>query len=170
MATTTLPLDIATIRRLAKQAIADRLGPHSTVAPGYCIIAITQAAPDGPVVLHVNSGNNAQACRSLFLSRGYQVGETGYDPFAKGHYGVQILVSRPTPREREFRAYETPGGDVTLYRRMEGEPDSAWQRVGEVRYDDLGSAGSVAERVGLGVLSAVELERLAAELRWPRRW
>ncbi|BEL41757.1 hypothetical protein [Mycobacteroides abscessus] len=78
------------VERHASRAITRRLGRHYVPA----IIAVVR---DGTrpvsVILHVNSGGNALAAERELRFRGYQVDHTEYDPFADGHYGVQLRVS-----------------------------------------------------------------------------
>lgn len=80
------------VERHARRAIARRLGrPH---APA--IIAVVRDGTHS-VILHVNSGGNALAAERELRLRGYQVEHTEYDPFAAGHYGVQLRVSPGVP-------------------------------------------------------------------------
>lgn len=77
------------VRRHAARAIRERLGHPA----GDAIIACF-SDPDrvGTAILHVNSGGNAIAAETGLRAAGYRVEPTNYDPFAPGHYGVQIRV------------------------------------------------------------------------------
>lgn len=82
------------VERHARRAIARRLGrPH---APAI-IAVVRDGTHPGSVILHVNSGGNALAAERELRLRGYQVEHTEYDPFADGHYGVQLRVSPTVP-------------------------------------------------------------------------
>ena len=72
-----------------RRAIAQRLGCSS----GAEIVSVArdEAAPH-TVIVHLNSGGNAHAAAVELRRRGYRVDPTGYDPFASGHYGVQLRV------------------------------------------------------------------------------
>ena len=77
------------VERHARRAIARRIGRIS----GAVVSIQRDEAKPGSVVLHLNSGGNALAAEHELLRRGYSVEPTGYDPFAPGHYGVQLRVS-----------------------------------------------------------------------------
>lgn len=82
------------VERHASRAITRRLGrPY---APAI-IAVVRDGTHSGSVILHVNSGGNALAAERELRFRGYQVGHTEYDPFADGHYGVQLRVSPSVP-------------------------------------------------------------------------
>lgn len=49
------------------------------------------------MILHVNSGGNARAAEIELRHHGYRVQPTDYNPFAPGHYGVQLRVGPTTP-------------------------------------------------------------------------
>ncbi|NGN63180.1 hypothetical protein G5C51_04560 [Streptomyces sp. A7024] len=72
----------------AHQAIWDR-----RVNPNHAVLSV-ERDPDRPeaVILHVNSGGNAIACRNHFQRAGYRVEDTDYDPFADGNYGVRLRI------------------------------------------------------------------------------
>lgn len=78
------------VEHLARRAIDRRLGYPAPDA----VIAVTPD-PDrqDAVILHVNSGGNALAAASALNAAGYRTGDTYYDPFQPGHYGVQVLVT-----------------------------------------------------------------------------
>lgn len=74
---------------------------------------------------------------------------------------------------REFRGIEFVDGDIKIYVREEGEGDDGWREAGVVRFGEVRQAGLVMERLQLtppGGARSLELERLQAELSWPRRW
>ncbi|QSN49761.1 hypothetical protein [Mycobacteroides abscessus] len=83
------------VERHARSAINCRLG----YAEPNAVIGLEREA-GGTVLLHVNSGGNALAAQSLLQSLGYSVEKTDYDPFAPGHYGVQLRIGPGAPPER----------------------------------------------------------------------
>lgn len=83
------------VERHARSAITRRLGYAEPTA----VIGLEREA-GGTVLLHVNSGGNALAAQALLQSLGYSVEDTDYDPFAPGHYGVQLRVGPGAPPER----------------------------------------------------------------------
>lgn len=83
------------VERHARSAINRRLGYVEQNA----VIGLEREA-GGTVILHVNSGGNALAAKFLLQSLGYCVEDTDYDPFAAGHYGVQLRVGPGAPPER----------------------------------------------------------------------
>jgi hypothetical protein len=86
-------LRIQKVRKVAASAIFDRIKYH---APEAIIDVFANPADNGQsMVLHVNSGGNAIACEEALRREGFQVGRTGYDPYAPGHYGVQLRVWQP---------------------------------------------------------------------------
>jgi hypothetical protein len=88
------------VRAIAQRAIDDRLGYVAL----YAILSVAYETGDPfravmgdrlrAVILHVNSGGNAAACRIALGQAGYLTEPTGYDPFAEGNYGVQMRVRR----------------------------------------------------------------------------
>lgn len=80
------------VERHAVEAIARRLGHYVADA----VIGSTREE-GGTVILHLNSGGNALAAESRLRSLGYRVEPTDYDPYAPGHYGVQLRVSPGEP-------------------------------------------------------------------------
>lgn len=83
------------VERHARRAINGRLG----YAEPNAVISLAREA-GGTVLLHVNSGGNALATQALLQSLGYSVENTDYDPFAAGHYGVQLRVGPGAAPER----------------------------------------------------------------------
>jgi hypothetical protein len=73
---------------------------------------------------------------------------------------------------REFRGFESPGGDVTVYVREEGQDDSQWRNAGVVPFEivtGLQPTLGTARHLGLEQpLSDTEASRLFGELAWPR--
>lgn len=80
------------IERHAAEAIADRVGHDVADA----VIGSTREK-GGTVILHINSGGNARAAESRLRSLGYRVESTDYNPYAPGHYGVQLRVGPGVP-------------------------------------------------------------------------
>lgn len=72
----------------ARSAIARRIGCTS----GAIISVERDVAATPTVILHVNSGGNARAAEIELRNHGYRVQPTEYNPFAPGHYGVQLRV------------------------------------------------------------------------------
>ncbi len=87
------------VERHAAEAVAQRLGRRADEA----VIGSTRDK-SGSVVLHLNSGGNALAAQSRLLALGYRVESTDYDPFAAGHYGVQLRVSPGVPLDATWCA------------------------------------------------------------------
>ncbi len=83
------------VERHVRSAIARRLG----YAESNAVIGLEREV-GGTVLLHVNSGGNALAAQALLQSLGYSVENTDYDPFAPGHYGVQLRIGPGAPPER----------------------------------------------------------------------
>lgn len=84
------------VRRRAERAITERLRYHAPDAIISADYDLSEAGRDfQAVILHVNSGDNAIACHDALRRAGYTVEETDYDPFAPGHYGVQLRVRKP---------------------------------------------------------------------------
>lgn len=80
----------------ALRAIARRLGRADPAA--IISVARDEVLPQ-TVVLHLSSGGNADAASVELRRRGYRVDATPYDPYAPGHYGVQLRVGprHPSP-------------------------------------------------------------------------
>lgn len=80
------------VERHARSAIARRIGCTS----GAIISVARDATATNSVILHVNSGGNARAAEVELRHHGYRVHRTDYNPFAPGHYGVQLRVAPTT--------------------------------------------------------------------------
>jgi hypothetical protein len=76
------------VERNARRAIAARIG----YSAGALISVFRDCGRPGQVIVHVNSGGNARAVEDELTRSGYRVQETEYNPFAPGHYGVQLRV------------------------------------------------------------------------------
>lgn len=76
------------VERHARRAVNRRVGHNAPDA----VLGVSRET-GGTVIIHLNSGGNALAVQQRLRSLGYQVESTDYDPFAKGHYGVQLRVS-----------------------------------------------------------------------------
>ncbi|MFV8227380.1 hypothetical protein [Mycolicibacterium fortuitum] len=81
------------VERHARSAISRRIGCTS----GAIISVARDATATNTVILHVNSGGNARAAEIELRQHGYRVQPTEYNPFAPGHYGVQLRVGPTTP-------------------------------------------------------------------------
>ena len=71
---------------------------------------------------------------------------------------------------REFLGHEYVDGDIVIRVREEGQDDSAWEKVGTVRFGARRQIEQVATSLGLIGMTSTELARLGAELHNPRRW
>lgn len=72
----------------ARRAIARRIADPTDAVIG---VVRDDLHPES-VVLHLNSGGNAEAAAEELRARGYSVESTDYDPFAPGNYGVKLRV------------------------------------------------------------------------------
>jgi hypothetical protein len=83
------------VREIAQRAIHDRLG---WIPQGSIISVEPDLSEHGrdfqAVILHVNSGDNAAACRIALGQAGYLTELTEYNLFARGNYGVHMRVRR----------------------------------------------------------------------------
>lgn len=88
------------VEQHVRRAIASRL--RGGAGAGVISVERDEAAPQ-TVIVHVNSGGNAHAAEVELRRRGYWVEPTTYDPFAPGHYGVQLRIGPWPTSERAPR-------------------------------------------------------------------
>ena len=140
------------VRRHAERAITRRL---RYFAPRAIIGVWRDPDQPGTVILHVNSGGNAAECEVALRHAGYATEPTGYDPFAKGHYGVQLRVlpasSATATWKARQQAREGRRSAVTGGRRLAPHTQAVEDAVLAVLRDAAGfplSTGEIAERIG----------------------
>lgn len=70
----------------------------------------------------------------------------------------------------EFYAVEYMDGDIGVFGHDQDDPNSAWHKVGMIKFGEQRQVQGMARRLGLTNLNSIELERLDNAVNSPTRW